>query len=213
MQEMKKNPPKIKICGLTRDCDIDYINEAHPDYIGFVFAHSRREIAAQDAKRLRSRIVEGIEAVGVFVNESTERVESLLKEGIIDIAQLHGQEDVDYVKRLKEQTGCCIIKAMHPEKEADSSIYARYEKAGVDYFLFDSSSCSQVGGTGKTFNWQKIPQVSLPWFLAGGLYAENVEYAISQVQPYALDISSGVETEGYKDREKILEIVRRIRNV
>lgn len=212
MQE-KILPPKIKICGLTRDCDIDYINEAQPDYIGFVFAPARREISEKEAQRLRGRIAEGIQAVGVFVDAPIEWVVKLKQEGVIDIAQLHGSETVEYVKRLKEQTDCCMIKAMHPERGSDKSLYEQYEKAGIDYFLFDSHSRIQVGGTGQIFDWNKIPQVSRPWFLAGGLHVGNVESAIVQLRPYALDISSGVETDGFKDREKILEIIRRIRNV
>ncbi len=192
---------------------MDYVNEAHPDYIGFVFAPSRREIAAAEAKRLRKRMAADIQVVGVFVNEQPQRILDLLQAGIIDIVQLHGQEDATYVEHLKKKSGCGIIKAMRPDREADMGSYRTYEAAGVDYFLFDSGSHSQPGGTGKTFDWSLIPQVSHPWFLAGGLNADNVEAAIKSQRPYAVDISSGVETEGYKDREKILEIVRRIRNV
>lgn len=212
MNKKKEGIPKIKICGLTRDCDINYVNEARPDYIGFVFAHTRREISGRNACCLRERTAEGIQAVGVFVDESQGRIEELLKIKAIDMVQLHGHEDAEYIKRLKERTGCCIIKAMHPGKKTEADVYEQYQQAGVDYFLFDSSNQTQVGGTGRTFDWQLIPKVSRPWFLSGGLNIENVESAM-ELQPYALDISSGVETEGYKDREKILEMIRRIRNV
>lgn len=213
MNREKKMPPKIKICGLTRECDMDYVNEAHPDYIGLVFAPSRRQVTLQDARSLRNRLTDDIQVVGVFVNEQPQLVESLLEEGIIDIAQLHGREDITYVEHLKKRTECCIIKAMPSDREAKAGIYKAYEEAGVDYFLFDSSDGLRMGGTGKTFDWKRIPKVSVPCFLAGGLCAANVEEAMKRVQPYALDISSGVEINGYKDREKILEIVRRIRNV
>lgn len=205
--------PKIKICGLMRDCDVDYVNEACPEYVGFVFAHTRREISADTARRFRRNLRKEIQSAGVFVNEEPERVAWLLGEGIIHIAQLHGDEDAAYVERIKKETGCVVIKALHPETIPDQAVYGEYIGAGVDYFLFDSRSSTQVGGTGKVFDWSLIPDRMHPFFLAGGLHAGNVEEAVRTVSPYAVDISSGVETDGYKDREKILEIVRRIRNV
>lgn len=213
MHQKEEIMPKIKICGLMRDCDVDFINEARPDYIGFVFAHTRREISVEDARRFREHMAAGILAVGVFVDEEPGRVAWLLQEGIIDIAQLHGHEDAAYVEWLKEHTKSPVIKALHPGKEQGEGSYGEYVRAGVDYFLFDSSSATMVGGTGKTFDWNLIPGGRHPFFLAGGLHAGNVEEAVRRVQPYAVDISSGVETGGMKDRDKILEIVRRIRNV
>lgn len=206
---------KIKICGLMRDCDVDSVNEAHPDYVGFVFAHTRREITAEDARRFRRNLAAGIQAVGVFVDEEREKLAWLLQEGIIDIAQLHGQEDAAYAEWLKVRTGCEIIKALHPEKMLHQSgtDCEDYVKAGVDYFLFDSGSRTQAGGTGKTFDWSLIPEGEHPFFLAGGLHTGNVEEAIRTAAPYAVDISSGTETNGEKDRDKILEIVRKIRRM
>lgn len=205
--------PKIKICGLMKDCDVDYINEAHPDYVGFIFAHTRREISAEDARRFRRKLAEGIQAVGVFVDEESERAVRLLREGIIDIVQLHGHEDAAYVEALKRKTGCLVIKALNPKTGQREGRYEDYVKAGVDYFLFDNGNVALAGGTGKTFDWSLIPDGNHPFFLAGGLHAGNIEDAIYSVKPYAVDISSGVETDGVKDRGKILEIVRRVRNV
>ncbi len=211
---------RIKICGLMRDCDVDYVNEACHEYVGFVFAHTRREISAETAGRFRRNLRKEIQAVGVFVDEEPERVVWLLQEGIIDIAQLHGRESAAYVEQLKKRTGSMLIKALHPEQitaetdvRQEKDIYADYIRAGVDYFLFDSRSATMVGGTGKTFDWRLIPEGNHPFFLAGGLQTDNIEAALQAVHPYAVDISSGVETDGAKDREKILEIVRRIRNV
>lgn len=204
--------PKIKICGLMKDCDVDYINESYPDYVGFIFAHTRREISAEDARRFRRKLAEGIQAVGVFVDEEPERVVWLLQEGIIDIAQLHGHEDAAYVEALKRKTGCLVVKALSPETGQREESYEDYVKAGADYFLFDSGNAALAGGTGKTFDWSLIPDGNHPFFLAGGLHAGNIEDAIYSVKPYAVDISSGVETDGVKDRDKILEIVRRVRN-
>lgn len=219
---MRIKMTKIKICGLKRDCDVDFVNEACPEYVGFVFAHSRREISAEAAKRLRGRLKKEIRAVGVFVNEEEERIAWLLKEGIIDAVQLHGGEDAAYVARLKEMTGCEVIKALCPGNLAgDEGFRARrkgtdvceeYIRAGTDYLLFDSIRPMQAGGTGQTFDWSLIPKGNYPFFLAGGLHAGNAAEAIRAVSPYAIDVSSGAETNGVKDKEKILEIVRRVRN-
>ncbi len=222
---------KIKICGLRRECDVGYVNEACPEYVGFVFANTRRRITVEDARRLKRNLRKEIQAVGVFVEEEREKVAWMLQEGIIDIAQLHGGEPAEYAEWLKRNTGCPVIKALHPEEIGRSmpynvksctqiqiqnqgrDFYREYIEAGVDYFLFDSGSRTQAGGTGKVFDWSLIPEGGHPFFLAGGLNAGNVEEAVRAVSPYAVDISSGVETDGCKDREKILEIVRRIRNV
>lgn len=211
-----RNGIKVKICGLTRECDIDYANEAMPDYIGFVFAKSKRQIKETEAEKLKRRTAQGIQTVGVFVDEDMGKVVSLVKNGIIDIAQLHGGESPSYVRELKERAGCKIIKALHPERgSAEGELYEEYIRGGADYFLYDSGSRPESGGTGRVFRWDLIPNVSHPYFLAGGLRLENIEAAmrLAALVPYGLDISSGVETAGVKDREKILEIVRRIRNV
>ena len=206
--------PKVKICGLTRECDIDYVNEARPDYIGFVFAPSRRQIRIPDAEVLRKKVAEGIQTVGVFVDEEPEEIIALINNGIIDIAQLHGSEPASCVSSLKERTGCRIIKAIHPGSGNHGvDIYEDYIGAGTDFFLFDSGGTTQAGGTGKTFNWDLIPEIDCPYFLAGGLSLENIREALDHTAPYGVDISSGVETDGVKDRDKILKIIRRIRNV
>lgn len=216
---------KIKICGLRRACDIDYINEAKPDYVGFVFAKSPRRVSSQEALFLKERMVPGIQAAGVFVNEQPENIIALVKSGIIDVVQLHGQETYSYVNQIKQQIHCPVIKAIsiknihwEPLKAGEinyqtENIYDQYVKVGVDYFLFDSSSRTKPGGTGRTFDWNRIPQIPYPFFLAGGLDLDNIESALRQVDSYGVDISSGVETGGVKDRDKILEMIRRIRNV
>lgn len=204
---------KIKICGLTRECDVDYINEAKPDYIGFVFAESRRKVLPKEAYMLKKRMAEGIRTVGVFVNEQPEKIIALVKEGIIDVVQLHGQETYIYVNYIKEHTKCPIIKAVHQETWQEQDVYHKYAEAGVNYFLFDSSNGEQIGGTGRTFDWSLLPRISYPYFLAGGLHIGNIEAALRKVEPYGVDISSGVEKNGVKDRDKIIEMIRRIRNV
>lgn len=204
-----KQHPKIKICGLTRECDMEYINEAAPDYIGFVFAKSRRQITGGQARILRQQTAEGIQAVGVFADAEFEIVERLVQCGTIDIVQLHGAESPFYAEKIKKRTGAAVMKAIcMRENSIPAYALKDYESAGVDYFLFDGGS-----GNGIAFDWSRIPRTSCPYFLAGGLHVGNVEAAIRETEAYALDMSSGVETNGVKDRDKILEVIRRIRNV
>lgn len=195
---------KIKICGLYRGVDIDYVNEAKPDFIGFVFAKSRRQVSVRWAEAMRPRLMSEITPVGVFVNEVVENVVKLLNESIIEIAQLHGHENENYIKELKSLTDKPIIKAVrvlsHEDIEAAQHTVA-------DFLLLDNGS----GGTGMSFDWSLAGKVNKPFFLAGGLNADNIEKAIADTRPYAVDLSSGAETSGLKDREKIMEVVRRIR--
>lgn len=195
---------KIKICGIRRECDINYINEAMPDYIGFVFAKSKRQVTHETASRLRTKLNKSITPIGVFVNAPMEEIISLYNEGTIHMAQLHGQENSTYIKELRRKTDCPLIKALKIDKDFDPSILPTLD---VDYFLFDNGA----GGTGKTFDWSLMPKTEKPFFLAGGLNIQNIEAAVSY-KPFALDLSSGVEIDGFKDREKILEIVSKIKN-
>lgn len=190
---------KVKICGLKRECDIDYVNEACPDYIGFVFAKSKRQVTPEQAKVLKARLDKGILAVGVFVNEEIEFIISLVKEGIIDVIQLHGGEDNAYISKLKAITQASIIKAVNPQNDYNYT---------ADFLLYDNAG----GGTGQAFDWRLLNKPNKPFFLAGGISLDNIDQALKTVKPFAIDISSGVETDGFKDRQKILDIVGRIRN-
>lgn len=196
---------KIKICGLFRDCDIDYVNEAMPDFIGFVFAKSRRQVSEAWAEAMRPRLRSEITPVGVFVNESLAKVAQLLKDSIIEIAQLHGAENEQYIKELKSLTNKPIIKAVRVLSHEDIE---GAQDTVADFLLLDNGT----GGTGESFDWSLVSKVKKPFFLAGGLKANNIDQAIAATNPYAADLSSGVETDGMKDRDKILEIVRRMRN-
>ena len=197
---------KIKICGLFRDEDIDYVNEARPDYVGFVFANSPRQVSTVMAQYLRFRLADGIEPVGVFVNAPIKLIAELYKNKTISIAQLHGTEDDAYIKRLKEVTGAenrfeiPVIKAVKI-KIADS-LRSPEKYINADYLLLDSGA-----GTGKTFNWDilKKHKINKPWFLAGGIDKKNIDKAIA-LKPFGIDVSSGVESNGLKDRKKILEL-------
>lgn len=201
----------IKICGLKRPEDIHYINECLPDYAGFVFAESRRQVSREQAARLRQLLDEKICPVGVFVNERPEIIAELINQEVIDIAQLHGDEGETYIRELKGllKRGK-IIKAVRVAKQEDVE---NVENTAADYLLFDAFSKSAYGGTGRTFDWMMINGVKKSFFLAGGIHSGNIEEAIKRVKPYAVDLSSAVETDGVKDREKIIEIVRIIRNI
>jgi len=196
---------KIKICGLSRLCDIDAVNDEKPEYVGFIFAESRRKVTPQMALDMRDKLNPAIISAGVFVNEDPETIVSLVRRGVIDVIQLHGSENGDYISRLKALTDKPVIKAVTVQNEGDAN---KCESAPADYLLFDGEG----GGNGKTFNWDLIGRIEKPFFLAGGLCRENIRYALEKVKPFAVDVSSGVETDGFKDPAKIIEFIRMVRN-
>lgn len=191
---------KIKLCGLRRACDVDAANALGPEYVGFVLsAGFRRTVSPEQAALLKRRLRPDIQAVGVFVNESPERVAGLLARGVIDLAQLHGQEDESYLRRLRALTDRPVIQALRIRGPADVQAA---QASSADLVLLDSGQ-----GTGRTFDWGLIRPVGRPYFLAGGLDAENVGAAITALRPYAVDVSSGIETEGWKDAAKMQKFV------
>lgn len=195
---------KIKLCGLSRPEDILYVNELMPEYIGFVFApKSRRYVSPDKALELKQMLSSEIRAVGVFVNETPEQIVELLKKGIIDMVQLHGKEDELYIKRLRKITDKLVIKAFRIETAADIEAANR---SVADYVLLDSGA-----GTGTAFNWKLIQGIKRPYFLAGGLSPDNIAKAMKQLTPYAVDVSSGIETDGYKDKEKMTAFISAVR--
>ena len=186
---------KIKFCGLTRTGDIEAANELKPDYIGFVFwLKSKRAVTAEEAKTLKAKLDPSIKAVGVFVDEDMEAVKSLLDGGIIDIAQLHGHEDEDYINGLKKASGKPVIKAFRIRSEDD---IRKAEASPADLVLLDAGM-----GDGVTFDWSLIKNAGRPYFLAGGLDPDNAADAVRTLHPYALDVSSGIETDGVKATNK-----------
>jgi phosphoribosylanthranilate isomerase len=195
----------IKICGLFREQDIDYVNETRPDYAGFVFAESRRKVSASFAAGLRRRLLNDIIPVGVFVNAPVADIAALYRDNVIAIAQLHGTEDDEYIMRLKEASASGGGKAVDVIKTVRSAELEQNAPlaAGADYYLIDSGA-----GSGKPFNWELLNsfKFSKPWFLAGGLGLDNIERAMA-LNPFALDVSSGAETDGIKNREKIVQLV------
>lgn len=192
---------KIKLCGLTRPCDIEAVNELKPDYIGFVFAKkSRRYVSPEKAEELKAMLAPGIQAVGVFVNEEPEQIVSLLEAGTIDVAQLHGQEGEREIRRLRELTDHPLIQAFRIDTEQDVE---RANASTADYVLLDSGA----GGTGTVFDWDLLQAIRRPYFLAGGLDTENLGTVKAKLNPYGIDVSSGIENDGYKDKEKMTAFV------
>ncbi len=226
---------KIKMCGLRKPEDMEAVNEWKPDYVGFVFApRSKRYVTAEQAAKLKDYLKPQIQAVGVFVDEAPERVAALLNEGVLDLAQLHGNEDEAYIASLRRLTQKPILQAFRIRTKEDVE---RAMQSSADEILLDSGA-----GTGSTFNWEVLRiesgydraidaekdgekpfcikrnrEKSLhiekirPYFLAGGLNPQNVAEAIQRLHPYAVDVSSGIETDGSKDREKIAAFVTAVR--
>lgn len=203
MTREQQQRTKIKICGLKRPEDITYVNEAKPDYCGFIieFPKSSRNVTGALVRELTAKLNPDIIPVGVFVNVAPERVEELLLDGTIHIAQLHGQEDEAYIRRIQKNTGHQVIKVFSVKTAQDIE---NALKSPADYILLDQGG----GGTGQTFDWSLIPEIDRPFFLAGGLGADNLEIAVRTIHPYAVDLSSSVETDGMKDRDKILKAVQ-----
>lgn len=222
------NKTKLKICGIKRKEDIAIINKYDIDYVGFVFADSSRKVSNETAailsdelKRLNNdkygnKDYSNIIPVGVFVNDHIDRIVNLFADGIISIAQLHGDEDEEYIKSLKvkalEKTGqdLLIIKSIVIKTEDDA---LKWQSSICDYLLLDSGK-----GSGKTFNWDLIPNnmkksFDKPFFLAGGLNSNNLAIAIEEFKPFAVDLSSGVEIDGFKDEKKIKKVVDIVKNI
>lgn len=198
---------KIKICGLRRIEDIEYANMLLPDYTGFILADGfSRQITKKQAAKFSDRLDKKIRRVGVFVNQSAKTVAEYINSGIIQYAQLHGDEDNLYIEKLKGhiKKDCGIIKAVRVRDFRDIEKAAGYN---CDYLLLDAYSEKQVGGNGITFDWTLIKNVGKPFFLAGGISPFNVRDAIERVKPYAVDASSSMETDGYKDYNKMKAFV------
>lgn len=186
------------------------VNWAQPDYAGFVFAPGRRQVTAEEAESLRRQLDPAIAAVGVFVKAPVEEAAALANRGTIQLIQLHGEEDEAYVKAIRERTQAPIIRVIRVRGPESLRDLERYD---CDYFLLDTYSGSQFGGMGKTFDHSLIRQARFPrpFFLAGGLDPANVAAAIAESSPFGVDTSSGIETAGIKDENKIRAFVSAVR--
>lgn len=211
---------KIKLCGMMKPCDIEYANRVKPDFVGFIFANTRRKISAAQAKQFREALDAEIPAVGVFVNEDISVITSLVQNGCIDLIQLHGEEDADYIRRLREVCDVPVIKAVKVQTVEQIRQAAALP---VDYLLLDTYRKGVLGGTGEAFDWELLREAKAaagdtaegelfgkPYFLAGGLHAGNLREA-AELGSYGLDISSGIETDGSKDFTKMVEVMELVR--
>ena len=217
----KESITKVKICGLSRPKDIAVVNELHPDYIGFVFADfSHRYVDKETAVILKRQLDPGIQAVGVFVNEDVHFVAELMNDRVIDIAQLHGSEDNDYIAELRsllkptdtaaealaDATADDQIKIIRAFNINKISSMEEIEESTADLVLVDSGT-----GSGETFDWSRLAEIKRPYLLAGGLSPDNIAEAVEALHPYGVDVSSGVETDKLKDPEKMRRFVELVR--
>ncbi len=201
---------KVKICGLRRMQDIEYANQLQPDYVGFVFSQSKRMVSKESAKMLIDNLDGRIKRVGVFVNEKIEMVNEMTTSLGLDVVQLQGDEDDDYVENLKGILDVEVWKALRIKGITDLQREVKADKILIEGFVN-----GLYGGTGVRFDWSLIEnfEFSRPVILAGGLNISNVEEGIKKVRPYAVDVSSGVETDGHKDFEKMKEFIEKVRSL
>ena len=194
---------KIKLCGIRTANDVHLLNEAQPDFCGFIveFPKSFRSVPESELRNLTAQVNPGIKKVGVFVNAPQDLVIRLLQDNVIDLAQLHGQEDNTYIEEIKSKTGKQVIKAFSIKTKEDVQ---KALESPADYILLDQGG----GGTGQTFDWSLIPRIERPWFLAGGLGTNNLHTAIEHLHPWGIDLSSSLETDRKKDPEKIKEVMQ-----
>ena len=197
---------KVKFCGLSRIDDIIAANDLEPDYIGFVFAKgSNRQVSFDAACRLKTALSQNIKSVGVFVNEEVKKTANIANDGVIDIIQLHGDEDGEYIRSLRRLTDKPIIQAIILTDELS------VEKANdslADFVLLDAGR-----GEGRTFDWELAKKITRSYFLAGGLNEKNVAEAITKLNPYAVDVSGGIETNGKKDHAKMKSFLRVVNDI
>lgn len=236
---------KVKICGLKRLEDIEYVNELLPDYVGFVFAKSKRQVTMEKAKKLIDKLNKNIKTVGVFVDEDINKVKEIAENLKLDVLQFHGKEDEEYFSYLKEfelwksvsikvdlaqpktatqeENGDLLdVHKINHENSNDFYNLKEYQKDldklnkyNIEAVLLDSSVKGVQGGTGVSFDWQVISKLNINknLILAGGLNPNNVCEAVDIVKPFAIDVSSGVETEGVKDFNKIKTFIEKVRNI
>lgn len=217
--ENEKNRTMIKICGLRREVDIDYVNVYMPDFVGFVFAKSKRQVTVQEAAKLSGMLNDRIKKVGVFVNQDINEVLNIINISNLDVVQLHGDEQPEYILKLRSlftsrrsqyERSIKIWKAIRVKDYKSICTIKNYK---VELVMLDAYSESAYGGMGKVFDWnlaieaKKYANIGL----AGGLNLQNVQKAISVVRPSVIDTSSGVETDGYKDAKKIKEFIQAVR--
>ena len=218
--------PKVKMCGISKVETIPAVVEAKPDYMGLVFAPSKRQVTVDQAKILVEELHRGyakkygsdtehdkndtIKTVGVFVNETVDNLITIANEANLDAVQLHGDEDETFIQSLKERTNVEVWKAIQIRTAADTE---KWIDSSADMLLFDAYHKDERGGTGEVFDWSSLDAFERPFMLAGGIDSTNVARAIRTVRPYGIDISSGIETNGVKDNEKITAFTKIVKSI
>ena len=218
--------PKVKMCGISKVETIPAVVEAKPDYMGLVFASSKRQVTVDQAKTLVEELHkqytkrynngaeqsnnDEIKTVGVFVNETLENLVTIATDANLDVVQLHGDEDEAFIQSLKERTSVEVWKAVQIRSAADAEAWI---DSSADMLLFDAYHKDERGGTGEVFDWSCLDEFERPFMLAGGIDSTNVARAIRTVRPYGIDISSGIETDGVKDDEKIKACTNIVRTI
>ena len=218
--------PKVKMCGISKVETIPAIVDAKPDYMGLVFAPSKRQVTVDQAKILVEELHRGyakkygsdtehdkndtIKTVGVFVNETVDNLITIANEANLDAVQLHGDEDEAFIQSLKERTNVEVWKAVQIRSAADVE---KWIDSSADMLLFDAYHKDERGGTGEVFDWSSLDAFERPFMLAGGIDSTNVARAIRTVRPYGIDISSGIETNGVKDDEKITAFTKIVKSI
>lgn len=218
--------PKVKMCGISKVETIPAVVEAKPDYMGLVFAPSKRQVTVDQAKILVEELHRGyakkygsdtehdkndtIKTVGVFVNETVDNLVTIANEANLDAVQLHGDEDETFIQSLKERTNVEVWKAIQIRTAADTE---KWIDSSADMLLFDAYHKDERGGTGEVFDWSSLDAFERPFMLAGGIDSTNVARAIRTVRPYGIDISSGIETNGVKDDEKITAFIKIVKSI
>ena len=210
---------KVKMCGISKVDTIPAVVEAKPDYMGLVFAPSKRQVTVEQAKTLVEALhnqckeqnnMVSIKTVGVFVNETLDNLVTIANEANLDVVQLHGDEDEAFIQSLKERTNVEVWKAIQIRSAADAEAWI---DSSADMLLFDAYHKNERGGTGDIFDWSCLDTFVRPFMLAGGLDSTNVARAIRTVRPYGIDISSGIETNGVKDDEKIKAFTKIVNSI
>ncbi len=201
---------KIKICGLKTIEDIHMVNRLKPDFVGFVFAGKKRKISPEQAEEMKKHLIPEIKSVGVFVNEEQDRIVELAQKGILDYIQLHGEESETYIRQLKERTAKPVIKAVRVRNRED---ILKAQELPCECLLLDTYKADEYGGSGETFCWELIPELRKHYFLAGGLNSDNISEALRWCRPWAVDVSSSVETDGRKDEAKVREFIETVKRL
>ncbi len=212
--ERGQSMTKVKICGLKTLEDVMIVNKYLPEYVGFVFAASKRQVSDEQAKRIKEQLDRRIQTVGVFVNEPQEHIVSLYEQGILDVVQLHGNEDNQYIKELRKKVEVPIIKAVRVQNVEQVKMELQSD---ADFLLFDTYKKDSYGGSGECFELAVLKQIlkeemiTKPFFIAGGLDSKNVDEVLAEMTCYGVDVSSGVETAHKKDEAKVQEFINQVR--